>query len=135
MVMGSDFPHLLGSLDKAVSSIKNSRPALERILVVRGIAGPRIHEVIEPSRAADVPVRFEDRAGLDHLASAWLARTLVLLDGVEDPHDLGAVVRTAHTAGADAVIIPNRRASGLTETATARSRRQIAPGDRAAGAK
>jgi len=40
----------------------------------------------------------------------------VVLDGVEDPHNLGAVVRTAHAAGAAAVVIPERRAVGLTET-------------------
>jgi 23S rRNA (guanosine2251-2'-O)-methyltransferase len=41
---------------------------------------------------------------------------LVVLDGVEDPHNLGAIVRTAHAAGARAVVIPERRAAGLTET-------------------
>ena len=44
------------------------------------------------------------------------AKLLVLLDGVEDPHNLGAVIRTAHAAGADAVIVPERRAAPLTET-------------------
>lgn len=44
------------------------------------------------------------------------AQLLVLLDGVEDPHNLGAVVRTANAAGADAVLIPDRRSAGLTET-------------------
>ena len=41
---------------------------------------------------------------------------LVILDGVEDPHNLGAVLRTAECAGVDAVFIPERRAVGLTET-------------------
>jgi 23S rRNA (guanosine2251-2'-O)-methyltransferase len=44
------------------------------------------------------------------------AQLVVLLDGVEDPHNLGAIVRTAHAAGAGAVLIPERRAAGLTET-------------------
>jgi 23S rRNA (guanosine2251-2'-O)-methyltransferase len=39
-----------------------------------------------------------------------------VLDGVEDPQNLGAVIRTAHAAGASAVIVPQRRAAGLTET-------------------
>jgi 23S rRNA (guanosine2251-2'-O)-methyltransferase len=41
---------------------------------------------------------------------------LVLLDGVEDPHNLGAIIRTALAAGANGVIIPERRAAGLTDT-------------------
>jgi 23S rRNA (guanosine2251-2'-O)-methyltransferase len=44
------------------------------------------------------------------------ARLLVMLDGVEDPHNLGAIIRTANAAGADAVLIPERRAAGLTDT-------------------
>lgn len=39
-----------------------------------------------------------------------------LLDGIEDPHNLGAIIRTANLAGAHGVIIPKRRASGLTAT-------------------
>ena len=41
---------------------------------------------------------------------------VVLLDGVEDPHNLGAVIRTALAAGAHGVVIPERRAAGLTDT-------------------
>ena len=41
---------------------------------------------------------------------------LLLLDGIEDPHNLGAIIRTANIAGAHGVIIPKRRASGLTAT-------------------
>lgn len=41
---------------------------------------------------------------------------IILLDGIEDPHNLGAIIRTADIAGAHGVIIPKRRASGLTAT-------------------
>ena len=41
---------------------------------------------------------------------------LLLLDGIEDPHNLGAIIRTAHQAGAHGIIIPKNRAVGLTAT-------------------
>ena len=41
---------------------------------------------------------------------------LILLDGIEDPHNLGAIIRTANIAGAHGVVIPKRRAVGLTAT-------------------
>ena len=41
---------------------------------------------------------------------------VILLDGIEDPHNLGAIIRTANLAGAHGVIIPKRRAVGLTAT-------------------
>lgn len=42
---------------------------------------------------------------------------LILLDGIEDPHNLGAIIRTASQAGVHGIIIPKRRAAGLTATA------------------
>jgi len=96
-----------------------------------------VQEVIDLARKASVPVRFEDRGALDRLSSvkahqgvialgaakqytdiskvAPASQLLIVLDGVEDPHNLGAVIRTAHAAGAGAVIIPERRAVGLTD--------------------
>lgn len=41
---------------------------------------------------------------------------LILLDGIEDPHNLGAIIRTANLSGAHGVVIPKRRAAGLTAT-------------------
>ena len=41
---------------------------------------------------------------------------VILLDNIEDPHNLGAIIRTANLAGAHGVIIPKRRAVGLTAT-------------------
>lgn len=49
------------------------------------------------------------------MESASSSRLVVVLDGVEDPHNLGAIVRTAHAAGAGALIIPERRAAGVTD--------------------
>jgi len=111
---------------------------LDRVLIARGAAGPRLQELIDLCRERDIPVRFEPRAQLDRAASgghhqgviafgaearyttlesvAGNRGLLVLLDGIEDPHNLGAIIRTAHAAGAAAVVIPERRAAGLTET-------------------
>lgn len=50
------------------------------------------------------------------LASAGPAPFLVLLDEIEDPQNLGAILRSAEGAGADGVILPERRSAGLTET-------------------
>lgn len=120
-----------------VSEALRARRPLERILVAKGLGGPRVQEVIDLARKASVPLRFEDRGALDRLSSvkahqgvialgaakqyatleavAPASQLLVVLDGLEDPHNLGAVVRTAHAAGAGAVIIPERRAVGLTD--------------------
>jgi 23S rRNA (guanosine2251-2'-O)-methyltransferase len=110
--------------------------ALERIMIAQGAGGPRLQEIIDLARRASVPVRFEPRASLERLAgssahqgvialgaarkyadieSVAEAEMLVVLDGVEDPHNLGAIVRTAHAAGAGAVIIPERRAASVTD--------------------
>jgi 23S rRNA (guanosine2251-2'-O)-methyltransferase len=109
---------------------------LERILVAQGVGGPRMQEIIDLARQAGVPVRFEPRAALERLAgssahqgvvalgaarkyadleSVAASEMLVVLDGVEDPHNLGAIIRTAHAAGAGAVIIPERRAASVTD--------------------
>ncbi len=48
------------------------------------------------------------------LAAVGDSALLLVLDGVQDPHNLGACLRSAHAAGADAVIVPRRRAVGLT---------------------
>lgn len=121
-----------------VAEALRARSPLDRILIAKGAGGARIQEIVELARAASTPVRFEPREALDRLAGGGAhqgvvalgaakkyaeighisskARLLVVLDGVEDPHNLGAIIRTAHAAGADAVVIPERRAAGLTET-------------------
>lgn len=115
--------------------------ALERIVIARGRHGERMESLLRLAQSRNVPVRFEDREQLDRLtgtrahqgvAALAAAKTtveledllanqtspglLVLLDGIEDPHNLGAIVRSSLAAGARGVIVPERRAAGLTDT-------------------
>ena len=126
---------ILSGIHPVAEALKARHP-LERLLVAQGAGGPRLQEIIDLARRASVPVRFEPRAQLDRLAGtsahqgvvalgaarqyaeldvAARAELAVVLDGVEDPHNLGAIVRTAHAAGAGAVIVPERRAAGITD--------------------
>ncbi len=119
-----------------VAEALRAKHALERLLVAQGAGGPRLQEIIDMARRAGVPIRFEPRSALDRLAGssahqgvvamgaaskyadmdrAASAQLVIVLDGVEDPHNLGAIIRTAHAAGAGAVIIPERRAVGVTD--------------------
>jgi 23S rRNA (guanosine2251-2'-O)-methyltransferase len=116
-----------------------TRP-LQRLLVSR--TDRQFADIVQRARAKGVPVHIEPPAAFDRLvpqgkhqgviavvaaksystteAILDLARLkgeppfLVILDGVEDPHNLGAVIRTAEAAGVHGVFIPERRAAGLT---------------------
>jgi 23S rRNA (guanosine2251-2'-O)-methyltransferase len=128
---------VLSGIHPVMEALRARRP-LERVLVAQGAGGPRVQAVIDLARQADVPVRFEQRSALDRLAgtaahqgivalgaakkyaeldSVAGARVglMVVLDGVEDPHNLGAIIRTAHAAGAAGVVIPERRAASITD--------------------
>jgi 23S rRNA (guanosine2251-2'-O)-methyltransferase len=114
---------------------------LDRIILARGRHGERVEAIVRLAKSRGVSVRFEERHQLDRLAGTRdhqgvvalgaakpvlgledLLRQktghglIVLLDGVEDPHNLGAIVRTALAAGASGIVIPERRAAGLSDT-------------------
>jgi len=113
---------------------------IERIVIADGAGHHRLRDILDRAHKSGVPVRREPRAALDRLAGsqnhqgviaivaasgyadpddliaeATANTVFVLLDGVEDPHNLGAIIRTAECAGATAVIIPERRAAHVTE--------------------
>ena len=125
-------------------ALEAGRP-LECVLIAKGRQDTRVEEIVQLSRRNGVPVRFEDRSQVDRsagsrdhqgvmaIAAARAAASLedivaaanksagqqgliVLLDGVEDPHNLGAIIRTSLAAGVHGVVIPERRAAGLTDT-------------------
>src|SRR5712672_119912 len=130
----------------AVKEALEARRPIDRIAIAKGRQDTRVEEIVQLARKQGVPVRFEDRGQIDRLANskdhqgvvalaaARAAASLedilanananghgqlgliVLLDGVEDPHNLGAIIRTALAAGAHGVVIPERRAAGLTDT-------------------
>lgn len=133
----------LNGIHAVREALEAARP-LNSVLIAKGRHGDRIEELVRLARRRGVPVRFEDREQLDRAAGtrehqgvvAFVAAApgsslddllepreaqagpglLVLLDGVEDPQNLGAIVRTSLAAGAQGVVIPERRAAGLTET-------------------
>ena len=113
---------------------------IDRIVIAEGVRDTRLREVLDAARSAGVPVRREPRVALDRVthnanhqgvlaitsaasysdADDLLSRVcpdtvFILLDGVEDPHNLGAIIRTAECVGASAVIVPERRSAHLTD--------------------
>ena len=123
-----------------LEALRGRRRPVERVAIARGARIARFDELIREAKAARVPLVRQPATALDRAAGgrnhqgvvAWVGaaryaslddvvtrlrdRSLaVLLDGVEDPHNLGAIVRTAECAGAAGVVIPERGAVGLTE--------------------
>lgn len=129
----------------AVRTLLQQHPdRVSQLLVQRGREDARIAEVLKLAQAAKVRVAQRDVSELDRLASgdrhqgvcvhvrsagvlgegaldelldkAGSAPLLLVLDGVQDPHNLGACLRTADAAGVAAVIVPRDRAAGLSPT-------------------
>lgn len=118
---------------------------IDRLYVLDGCQDGPVRTIVREAKKHDTVVSFVSKARLDQLsetkkhqgviayAAAYayasvdeiLQRAsdrgedpfLILLDGIEDPHNLGAIIRTANLAGAHGVIIPKRRAAGLTAAA------------------
>ena len=128
---------------KPVYEVLRSNPRrVEKIIAVTGAQQNRLRDIFELARSADVridrvsPEQIERITGRDvnHqgiaaivaaanyadadqiVETAGVDAFLLVLDGVEDPRNLGAILRTAECAGVSGVLIPERRAVGLTET-------------------
>lgn len=117
---------------------------IERLFVQKGCNDGPVLTILREAKKVGTMVDFVPKDRLDHMSETghhqgvianlsafhystvedmfFLAEKkgeapfLFLLDGIEDPHNLGAIIRTANLAGAHGVIIPKRRAVGLTAT-------------------
>src|SRR5678809_186423 len=132
---------LICGINPVLEALAAGTRHFDRLLIVKGLRNQRVSESIARASQQGIPLRFEARetldrmaAGLSHqgimavvsakpvitmetlLAEARTPALIVVLDGVEDPRNLGAIVRTAEAAGADGVLLPEGHSAGLSET-------------------
>lgn len=126
-----------------LEAIRAGKP-IDKLFILDGCQDGPVRTIVREAKKRRIVLSFVDRERLSHLsetgkhqgvvafAAAYeysdidcmleLAEKkgedpfLILLDGIEDPHNLGAIIRTANLAGAHGVIIPKNRAAGLTAT-------------------
>ena len=134
--------NLLSGRNPIREALKSGRD-IEKLLVARGELSGSAREIVQMAKEKHIPVQEVDRERLNAItpnhqgmlafASAYQYSTveamfdlaeergeepfLILLDGITDPHNLGAIIRSAECAGAHGVIVQERRAVGLTPAA------------------
>ena len=135
--------NLVEGRNAVLESFRSGR-SVDRLYVLDGCQDGPVKTIIREARKQKTVINYVEKSRLDHLSetgkhqgviaavasyeystveqmlenarSRGEAPFLILLDGIEDPHNLGAIIRTANQAGAHGVIIPKRRAVGLTAT-------------------
>ena len=127
----------------AVKAALNSSDDVSLIWVDRSRTDKRLHALIELAKKHSVEIQYVQRHALDKLVtgkhqgivaqststqlknetfldqllqSLTHPHLLLVLDGIQDPHNLGACMRTADATGVDAIIVPKDRAAGITPT-------------------
>lgn len=128
----------------AVMEAFRSGRAVDKVFVLDGCQDGPVRSIVREAKKHDTVLNFVSRERLDRMSETGkhqgviafaasydystvedilaLAKEkgeppfILLLDGIEDPHNLGAIIRTANLAGAHGVVIPKRRAVGLTAT-------------------
>jgi len=126
-----------------LEAIRSGKP-IDKLFVLKDSQDGPIRTIVSKAKKADTVISFVTKEQLDKMSQTGkhqgvIAYTaayeyaevddilqaaeekgedpfIILLDGIEDPHNLGAIIRTAHQAGAHGIIIPKRRAVGLTAT-------------------
>jgi 23S rRNA (guanosine2251-2'-O)-methyltransferase len=133
--------NLICGINPVIEALSAGTRHFDRLLVVKGLRSRRLSEAIRRATRLGIPLRFEMRETLDRMAggvphqgliavvsakpvlslehlleAARDPALLVALDGVEDPRNLGAILRSAEAAGADGALLPERNSAGLSET-------------------
>jgi 23S rRNA (guanosine2251-2'-O)-methyltransferase len=133
--------NIICGINPVLEALSSGTRHFDRLLVAKGLRNRRLSEAVRLASQRGVPLRFETRETLDRIAGdvphqglvavvsakpvmgleALLEQVhppalLVVLDGVEDPRNLGAILRTAEAAGVDGVVLPERHTAGLSET-------------------
>lgn len=109
-----------GCQDGPVKSI--TREARKHDSIINYVTKERLDQLSETGKhqgviAVSAAYEYAEIDDIFELAeSKGEAPFVIILDGIEDPHNLGAIIRTANLAGAHGIIIPKRRAVGLTPT-------------------
>lgn len=133
---------LIAGRNAVIEALRAKKP-IDKIYILDGCKDGPIRTIIREVKKTDAILKFVDKERLNQLtneqhqgvvaiAAAYEylsiqdmfdkaeekgeAPFFFLLDGIEDPHNLGAIIRTANLAGAHGVIIPKNRAAGLTPT-------------------
>ena len=135
--------NIIEGRNAVLEAFRAGRP-VDKLFVLDGCEDGPVRTIVREAKKHDVIIQFVTRERLFQLSETGkhqgviaftaayeysgvedmlaLARKkgedpfLILLDNIEDPHNLGAIIRTANLAGAHGVIIPKRRAAGLTAT-------------------
>ena len=136
-------PDVIAGRNPVSEAVRSNRP-IDKILVAKGEKSGAIVGILAKARDKKIPVKEVDRTKLDYVSggathqgivafaaakdystvddileyaeSKGEAPFVVVLDEVEDPHNLGAIIRTAECAGVHGIIIPKRRSAGLSYT-------------------
>jgi 23S rRNA (guanosine2251-2'-O)-methyltransferase len=132
--------NVLYGINTVTEALKARARAFEWVGVAKERNDIRLKRIIDECRKIGVPVRVMTRMELDEVAVAGAHQgvvavttakqyadlddlvaarrgehsLIVVLDGIEDPHNLGAILRTADAAGADGIVIPERRSAAVT---------------------
>jgi len=126
-------------LNSLLEAVRHRPERVNRILIQEGAKKPKISEIIFWARKNRIPLSFlpakrlqfiernhqgavgfltaKEYSTIDSILASPGVPFLVLLDGIEDPQNLGAIIRTAEGAGVDGILVPERRSAALTGAA------------------